>query len=90
MGDFPDTSEFEGEVRHSHTYRVPEPYQGKTVLISGGGPSGIDISYDLATVATKVTYQLCLTYISFFCVTETIRMKIVTVKHYNEIEGTLK
>lgn len=54
-GDFPGISEFEGEVTHSHTYRTPEPYANKTVLVSGGGPSGIDITFDIAKFASKVT-----------------------------------
>lgn len=52
--DFPNTSDFKGEVKHSHSYRTPEPFLDKSVLVCGGGPSGIDISYDLAKFASKV------------------------------------
>ena len=45
---------FEGEKMHSHDYRLPQPFQGKTVLALGAGPSGIDIAIELAPYATKV------------------------------------
>jgi hypothetical protein len=41
--------EFMGEVLHSSDYRNPGPYQGKNVLVVGGGSSGMEIAHDLAT-----------------------------------------
>ena len=41
--------EFMGEVLHSSAYRNPGPYQGKNVLVVGGGSSGMEIAHDLAT-----------------------------------------
>jgi cation diffusion facilitator CzcD-associated flavoprotein CzcO len=43
--------EFMGEVLHSSAYRNPGPYQGKNVLVVGGGSSGMEIAHDLATAA---------------------------------------
>lgn len=45
---------------HSHNYRTPEELYGKSVLVIGGGPSGIDISWDMSKYATKV--KECLIY----------------------------
>ena len=37
------------ELLHSSVYRKPGPYQGKNVLVVGGGSSGMEIAHDLAT-----------------------------------------
>ncbi|XP_018324131.1 dimethylaniline monooxygenase [N-oxide-forming] 3 isoform X2 [Agrilus planipennis] len=52
--DIKGASGFEGMKLHSHAYRIAEIFTGKTVLIIGGGPSGIDISRLLSKVALKV------------------------------------
>lgn len=52
--DVPGLDIFTGIIGHSHTYRAPEPYRGKTVAVVGGGPSGIDIGLDVAKCAQKV------------------------------------
>jgi dimethylaniline monooxygenase (N-oxide forming) len=49
---FPGT--FTGEELHSHHYRTPEPFCGKTVVVVGMGNSGCDIAVDLARVAGQV------------------------------------
>ena len=46
---------FQGEVTHSHDYRVPGKYRDKVVVCLGAASSGQDISLDIATVAKKVT-----------------------------------
>ncbi|CAL2030397.1 unnamed protein product [Caenorhabditis brenneri] len=46
---------FEGELIHSHDYRRAEHYEGKNVIIVGAGPSGIDITLQVAQTAKKVT-----------------------------------
>jgi thioredoxin reductase len=38
-------------IEHSLHYDVPEPYEGKSVLIVGGRSSGVDISRELQNVA---------------------------------------
>uniref|UniRef100_A0A1B6LY57 Flavin-containing monooxygenase n=2 Tax=Graphocephala atropunctata TaxID=36148 RepID=A0A1B6LY57_9HEMI len=57
MVDFPGISDFRGKVMHSHSYRMPEPFTNKAVLICGAGPSGIDITYDLASSASKIYFS---------------------------------
>ncbi|RAL46301.1 hypothetical protein DM860_015294 [Cuscuta australis] len=39
---------FEGEVLHSSDYKSGVKYQGKSVLVVGGGNSGMEIAYDLS------------------------------------------
>nr|XP_043608810.1 flavin-containing monooxygenase FMO GS-OX-like 7 [Erigeron canadensis] len=39
---------------HSHNYRVPEQFRDQVVVITGCGPSGVDLSGELATVAKEV------------------------------------
>ncbi|CAG9785970.1 unnamed protein product [Diatraea saccharalis] len=50
----PGLKEFQGEVMHSHDYRVPEIFTGKTVLVVGAGPSGMDIALEITSVTAKV------------------------------------
>ncbi|GAB6032687.1 flavin-dependent monooxygenas [Chamberlinius hualienensis] len=45
---------FEGEIVHSHNYRVPDKYKGKNVLCIGAGSSGVDIVLDVAPLANQV------------------------------------
>lgn len=45
---------FKGNTMHSHDYRSPKSFTGKTILCLGAGASGIDIALDLSTVAKKV------------------------------------
>jgi dimethylaniline monooxygenase (N-oxide forming) len=42
--------DFKGEYLHSHTYRVPEPYRDKRVLVVGMGNSAVDIAADICTM----------------------------------------
>ena len=50
----PGQESFPGLVMHSHDYRHPEVFQGKHLVIFGGGPSGRDICLDVANCAEKV------------------------------------
>ena len=50
----PGLGEFEGEVSHSITYRRPEKFKGKTVLVVGNAHSAGDIAVDASRVAKKV------------------------------------
>ena len=45
--------QFDGEVRHSVTYKLPDEFRGKKVLVVGLGNSGADISCDAAMNADK-------------------------------------
>ncbi|KAI9908535.1 hypothetical protein PsorP6_004254 [Peronosclerospora sorghi] len=40
---------FKGIISHSRSYRTPEYYKGKRVMVIGKGPSGQDISLELIT-----------------------------------------
>lgn len=45
---------FKGMVLHSHSYRKPEPFRNRRVVVLGGGQSGRDISQELCRVAEVV------------------------------------
>ena len=45
---------FAGMLSHSHAYREPSAYAGLDVLVVGAGPSGVDISREVAGVARSV------------------------------------
>lgn len=50
--------EFKGEIRHSVSYRDPEEFRGKRVLIIGAGNSGCDIACDAAANADAAFISL--------------------------------
>ncbi|XP_043266309.1 flavin-containing monooxygenase FMO GS-OX-like 7 [Colletes gigas] len=50
----PGIETYAGTVLHSHSYRKPEIFSGKTVLILGAASSGVDIGIDLANHASRV------------------------------------
>ena len=47
--------DFKGEYLHSHTYRVPEPFRDKRVLVVGMGNSAVDIASDICVVTQSTT-----------------------------------
>lgn len=49
---------FSGEIRHSVTYRRPEEFKGKRVMIIGAGNSGADVACDAAANADKALISL--------------------------------
>nr|WP_029766829.1 NAD(P)-binding domain-containing protein [Pseudomonas sp. P818] len=49
---------FNGEIRHSVTYRRSDEFKGKRVLIIGAGNSGADIACDAAANADKAFISL--------------------------------
>jgi hypothetical protein len=51
----PFSKEFTGEYLHSHSYRVPERFKGKEVLVVGAGNSACDIASDICTVTSSTT-----------------------------------
>ncbi|CAG9821332.1 unnamed protein product [Phaedon cochleariae] len=55
--EIPGEEIFRGEIQHSHTFRSPEPYEGKRVLVVGAGPSGLDITLQLSKVASEVVFS---------------------------------
>jgi hypothetical protein len=51
MPDYPGLDTFQGEVRHSVTYRSTAELAGRRVLVVGAGNSGVDIACDAARSA---------------------------------------
>ncbi|XP_029106945.1 flavin-containing monooxygenase FMO GS-OX-like 3 [Scleropages formosus] len=54
LPSIPGLEHFKGRVMHSHSYRYPEPFAGHSVVVLGAGPSGADISVELADVGAQV------------------------------------
>ncbi|CAL7938279.1 unnamed protein product [Xylocopa violacea] len=50
----PGIETFPGILMHSHSYRKPEQFSGKSVFILGAASSGIDIALDLTNYVTRV------------------------------------
>ena len=48
LPDWQGSGEFTGQIVHAHGYRNAAPYQGKSVLVVGGGNTGTEIAVDLA------------------------------------------
>ncbi|EDV36272.1 uncharacterized protein Dana_GF12882, isoform B [Drosophila ananassae] len=46
---------FKGNFMHSHDFRKRDVFQGKSVLVIGAGPSGMDLSNIISRTATRVT-----------------------------------
>ncbi|XP_023235954.1 dimethylaniline monooxygenase [N-oxide-forming] 5-like [Centruroides sculpturatus] len=51
---FPGEDEFEGRIIHTHSYKKPNGYDDKKVLVIGVGNSGGDAAVELSSVASKV------------------------------------
>lgn len=47
--------DFTGEYLHSHSYRIPEPFRDKCVLVVGMGNSAVDIASDICVVTQSTT-----------------------------------
>ncbi|KAI4323517.1 hypothetical protein L6164_023115 [Bauhinia variegata] len=54
LAKIPGIERWPGFQMHSHNYRVPEPFRGQIVVIIGLGPSGFDISREVAPIAKEV------------------------------------
>ncbi|CAN6460757.1 unnamed protein product [Victoria cruziana] len=54
IADIPGVDRWPGKQIHSHSYRVPEPFQGKVVVLIGSAASATDICRDIAPVAKEV------------------------------------
>jgi dimethylaniline monooxygenase (N-oxide forming) len=51
----PFAKDFTGRYLHAHSYRVPEPFRDKHVLVVGVGNSACDIAADICTVTASTT-----------------------------------
>lgn len=49
------SASFPGEISHSHTYRTPDRFVRKKVVVLGSGPSGTDIALELHRFGVDVT-----------------------------------
>ena len=58
MPKLPGAETFTGQARHSVTYRDPEEFRGKRVLIIGAGNSGVDIACDAARTAGAAYFSV--------------------------------
>ena len=56
LPEYPGT--FSGAVLHSREYKRPEPFEGRRVLVVGGGNSGCDIAVDVSRVAASVSISM--------------------------------
>lgn len=48
---------FNGKQVHSHCFRDPRHYANETVLVIGGGPSGVDLTVEIGQFAKKVAWS---------------------------------
>lgn len=56
--DVPGIEKFRGMKIHSHDYRDSSVFKDKSTVVIGCGPSGLDISFDIAKVAGKVRIKI--------------------------------
>lgn len=63
--EVPGIQKFRGLKIHSHDYRDSSVFKDKSTVVIGCGPSGLDISFDIAKVAGKVIFNI----IFFFIMT---------------------
>jgi cation diffusion facilitator CzcD-associated flavoprotein CzcO len=56
--DYPGLDHFAGQARHSVSYRHPDEFRGRRVLIVGGGNSGADIACDAARNADAAFFSV--------------------------------
>ncbi len=54
--EYPGT--FEGDLLHSHEYKKASVFQGKRVLIVGGGNSACDVAVEIARVSPKTCISM--------------------------------
>lgn len=50
----PGINTFPGKILHSHSYRKPEEFSRKSIVILGASASGIDIGIELCGEAKQV------------------------------------
>ncbi|XP_042907876.1 flavin-containing monooxygenase 5 [Parasteatoda tepidariorum] len=51
---FPGQEEFQGNIIHTHSYKKPNGYDDKKVLVVGVGNSGGDVAVELSNIASQV------------------------------------
>lgn len=61
----PGMETFPGLQLHSHAYRVPDTMVGKTVVVLGAGPSGLDLALEISKVAKQVGLSVRTSFMPF-------------------------
>lgn len=51
---FPGQDQFKGKIIHTHSYKKPNGYDDKKVLVVGVGNSGGDVAVELSNIASQV------------------------------------
>ena len=54
--EYPGT--FAGQIVHSSTYKRPDPFRGRRVLVVGAGNSAADIAVDVARFASRASLSM--------------------------------
>ncbi|CRK97656.1 CLUMA_CG011041, isoform A [Clunio marinus] len=54
---FKGSKVFQGRQIHSHDYKIPDVFVHRKVLVIGAGPSGVDISQEVAKSAERVLWS---------------------------------
>ncbi|XP_008545995.1 uncharacterized protein LOC103570153 [Microplitis demolitor] len=88
----PGIETFSGDVMHSHDYRNPEKYYGKTVIILGAGPSGIDIGIEITGHAAHVYLSHSGPRLSGSLpenMTQTVRVEFIRGNEFHLTDGTI-
>lgn len=52
--EFPGQDKFKGRIIHTHSYKKPNGYDDKKVLVVGVGNSGGDVAVELSNIASQV------------------------------------
>lgn len=53
--EFPGQEEFKGRIIHTHSYKKPNGYDNKKVVVVGIGNSGGDVAVELSNIASQVS-----------------------------------
>jgi dimethylaniline monooxygenase (N-oxide forming) len=56
--EYPGSEAFQGRIMHSRSYKDPEGFEGKEVVVVGAGSSGADIAVELSKVANRTTLSV--------------------------------
>ncbi|XP_051864834.1 flavin-containing monooxygenase 5-like isoform X2 [Pristis pectinata] len=54
LDSFPGIKEFKGQYMHSKEYKIPQPFEGKRVVVIGIGNSGGDLAVEISRCAEQV------------------------------------
>ena len=75
-----------GQIIHTHSYKKPNPFQEKRVVVIGIGNSGGDAAVELSSLAQQVCLDPFMTLISIQCHESEIFRSLLT--KYRSLCGT--